>query len=426
MNSNNAYAMNNTNAMPALTAAPQPAVNHPVQTSKDPYQRMMDFFSASFNNMDKGKKKARSKTIKFPMKLMYVLECGEYDEVLRWSKNGKSFVVVDAKHFEKMVLPALFKTSKFDSFVRKLSRWGFAKRSGTGSRNGSTPIPIWFCHPSFQKGKFSLCSTAVLCNSKVDVEASLALLNKADCEDDDKFNDKTAMQFLNANSGRNMNVMNGLPSLSGSQGASGVVPSSSVGLMSAGGFALNPQMLGNSGMRIIQQQFQGPPIMQNNGMLMTQLPGQNNMSNMGFDNNNMNSMASLNNNVAYLLMQNPQGLLSGGFQNNQMNNFNDHQYGNRNQSPSTQDMSQHQGMQQPSNGNAGNRNNMNFSSLSSNQAPLQQDNRMSAPSSGNLNTGSSLDVMENVQQQLLQLERQRLELMTHVKGWHDQNEKIHE
>lgn len=351
---------------------------------------------------------------------MYVLECGEYDEVLRWSKNGKSFVVVDSKHFERNVLPALFKTSKFDSFVRKLSRWGFAKRSGTGSRNGSTPTPIWFCHPSFQKGKFSLCSTAVLCNSKVDVEASLALLNKADCEDDDKFNDKTAMQFLAASSGRSMNAMNGMPSLSGAQGASGVVPSSSAGLMSAGGFAL-PQMLGNSGMRIMQQQFQGLPIMQNNGMLMTQLSGQNNMSNMGYDNNNMNSMASLNNNVAYLLMQqnpqNQQGLLSGGFQNNhnQMNNFNDHQYGNRNQSQSTQEMSQRQGMQQPSNGSVGNgnnMNNMNFSSVSSNQGPIQQDNRMQAPSSGNLNTSASLDVMENVQQQLLELERQRQELMS--------------
>lgn len=82
MNSNNAFAMNtgNTNAMPALAAAPQPAVNHPVETSKDPYQRMMDFFSASFNNMDKGRKKARSKTIKFPMKVctrnvLYVTHC---------------------------------------------------------------------------------------------------------------------------------------------------------------------------------------------------------------------------------------------------------------------------------------------------------------------------------------------------------------
>lgn len=81
MNSNtdSSFAMSNANAMPTLAAA-QPAVNHPVHTSKDPYQRMTDFFSASFNNMEKGRKKVRNKTIKFPMKVCNVLFVTRYQQ----------------------------------------------------------------------------------------------------------------------------------------------------------------------------------------------------------------------------------------------------------------------------------------------------------------------------------------------------------
>lgn len=113
---------------------------------------------------------------------MYVLECGKYAGIARWSKDGKSFVVIDPKAFEINVLPSLFKTSQFESFVRKLCRWGFAKRSGTACRFGMMPTAIWFCHASFQKGKFALCSTDVRCNSKVDTQASRTLLNLAEDE----------------------------------------------------------------------------------------------------------------------------------------------------------------------------------------------------------------------------------------------------
>jgi|AntRauTorckE5430_2_1112549.scaffolds.fasta_scaffold09617_2 hypothetical protein len=113
---------------------------------------------------------------------MYVLECGKYASIARWSKDGKSFVVIDPKAFEINVLPSLFKTSQFESFVRKLCRWGFAKRSGTACRFGMMPTSIWFCHPAFQKGKFALCSTDVRCNSKVDSQASRTLLNLAEDE----------------------------------------------------------------------------------------------------------------------------------------------------------------------------------------------------------------------------------------------------
>ena len=52
--------------------------------------------------------------------LLYVLECGEYDDIITWAPNGLSFVITDTKQFEDMVLPEVFKEAKFASFQRKV------------------------------------------------------------------------------------------------------------------------------------------------------------------------------------------------------------------------------------------------------------------------------------------------------------------
>ena len=61
---------------------------------------------------------------------MYALQCGDYEDVISWTNNGISFVITDARAFTKRVLPALFKLGQFESFQRKLARWGFVKRRG--------------------------------------------------------------------------------------------------------------------------------------------------------------------------------------------------------------------------------------------------------------------------------------------------------
>ena len=90
---------------------------------------------------------------------MYALECDQFDEIMSWSGDGRSFAINDKDGFEYRVLPALFKPSKFESFIRKLCRWGFAKRRASG-RYGQeeTALCVWFYHPNFQKGNFELCS----------------------------------------------------------------------------------------------------------------------------------------------------------------------------------------------------------------------------------------------------------------------------
>jgi hypothetical protein len=87
---------------------------------------------------------------------MYALECGEFEDVLSWSMNGSSFAIKDKAAFEEKVLPALFKPSKFESFIRKLCRWGFAKRR-TADCGDFQSQSVWFYHPNFQKGNFVLC-----------------------------------------------------------------------------------------------------------------------------------------------------------------------------------------------------------------------------------------------------------------------------
>ena len=42
-----------------------------------------------------------------------------------WLSDGKSFVVSNPDEFTRQVLPKYFKATKFTSFTRKLSRWGF-------------------------------------------------------------------------------------------------------------------------------------------------------------------------------------------------------------------------------------------------------------------------------------------------------------
>ena len=120
---------------------------------------------------------------------MYVLEIGEYDDIISWSTDGMAFVVRDPDSFTEKVLQVLLQMSKFESFIRKLSRWGFAKRlnkEGTKIQSAKYgdifATSTWLCHPSFQKGNFELCQERVICNSKVDIGACTAILDSVQDE----------------------------------------------------------------------------------------------------------------------------------------------------------------------------------------------------------------------------------------------------
>ena len=51
-------------------------------------------------------------------------------DLIRWSDNGRSFIVLDEDEFAKRLIPELFKHSNYASFVRQLNMYGFHKKVG--------------------------------------------------------------------------------------------------------------------------------------------------------------------------------------------------------------------------------------------------------------------------------------------------------
>lgn len=105
-------------------------------------------------------KKQKLKALPFPMKLMYLLCCGKYDDIIAWSHNGLSFTikkperVVDflPRYLSKAGLP---KDMQYTSFTRKLQRWGFRSNDSKS-----------YFHKNFQRGKKHLCKQ-IVCKSNV-------------------------------------------------------------------------------------------------------------------------------------------------------------------------------------------------------------------------------------------------------------------
>mmetsp|Transcript_24955 Transcript_24955/g.58571 ORF Transcript_24955/g.58571 Transcript_24955/m.58571 type:complete len:406 (-) Transcript_24955:131-1348(-) len=95
----------------------------------------------------------------FPQRLMEALMDGRYQDILSWDDEREDAFIIHRKgKFTDEILPKFFnKRSKFSSFVRKLTRWGFVRISkGTESAK--------FIHPLFRRGNYRLLSQ-LSCNS---------------------------------------------------------------------------------------------------------------------------------------------------------------------------------------------------------------------------------------------------------------------
>jgi len=111
----------------------------------NPTERMVYFLSGMTS---KERKRCKARSIKFPLKLMYALECGDYQNIITWNPSGLTFTVMNPKTFEGRVLPEIFKEAKFASFQRKLMRWSFIKNNKTSS----------YSHPDFRRGDWASCT----------------------------------------------------------------------------------------------------------------------------------------------------------------------------------------------------------------------------------------------------------------------------
>ncbi|TKA58764.1 hypothetical protein B0A49_08315, partial [Cryomyces minteri] len=72
---------------------------------------------------------AKRKTIPpFVQKLSRQVEASNNTNLIRWSDDGNSFLVLNEDEFAKTLIPDLFKHNNYASFVRQLNMYGFHKK----------------------------------------------------------------------------------------------------------------------------------------------------------------------------------------------------------------------------------------------------------------------------------------------------------
>lgn len=84
-----------------------------------------------------------------------------HTDLIRWSDDGRSFIVLDEDEFARTLIPELFKHNNYASFVRQLNMYGFHKtvnitdgslRQSEKARKGVKP-PSMYSHPYFRKNR---------------------------------------------------------------------------------------------------------------------------------------------------------------------------------------------------------------------------------------------------------------------------------
>lgn len=102
-----------------------------------------------------------------------MLDCGKYEHILDWTANGKVILVKDTEIFSNVVLPALFeKDAKFESFTRKMRRWGFSTKKGqmvpssdSSKKPNKNRTKYLFQHNEFQRNQPELCANISCSNT---------------------------------------------------------------------------------------------------------------------------------------------------------------------------------------------------------------------------------------------------------------------
>jgi len=67
----------------------------------------------------------KKENLKFPQQLMKILSREEFEGIIAWNSDGKSFTIHNRNRLDEIWKFLEFPDAKFDSFRRKLHRWGF-------------------------------------------------------------------------------------------------------------------------------------------------------------------------------------------------------------------------------------------------------------------------------------------------------------
>ncbi|NXH14644.1 HSF2 protein, partial [Bucco capensis] len=94
----------------------------------------------------------------FLSKLWALVSEAPHNQLITWSQNGQSFMVLDEQTFAKEILPKYFKHNNMASFVRQLNMYGFRKvvHLDSGIVKLERDGPVEFQHPYFKQGREDL------------------------------------------------------------------------------------------------------------------------------------------------------------------------------------------------------------------------------------------------------------------------------
>ncbi|TIA44809.1 hypothetical protein D6C77_10784 [Aureobasidium pullulans] len=107
------------------------------------------------------KKDAQAKRKQIPpfvQKLSSFLDSSNNTDLIRWSDDGNSFIVLDEDEFARTLIPELFKHNNYASFVRQLNMYGFHKKVGLNANSmkaaeKKVKDPSVYWHEYFKRGR---------------------------------------------------------------------------------------------------------------------------------------------------------------------------------------------------------------------------------------------------------------------------------
>ena len=112
---------------PDTMPVPEGAAASSDRTSEHTYHDFSTYIKRG-GKIEKHKKSDRN----FPARLHTILSIDKYSHIIAWMPHGRAWKVLNKKLLVEEVLPEYFGQSKYASFVRQLSGWGFTRLHQTG------------------------------------------------------------------------------------------------------------------------------------------------------------------------------------------------------------------------------------------------------------------------------------------------------
>ena len=111
-----------------LTVAAMPSHHDSFPRLADHTYRDFSTYIKDGNRIEKHKKSDRN----FPARLHAMLSSEQYSHIISWMPHGRAWKVINKELLVEEAIPKFFGQSKFSSFTRQLSGWGFKRLHQTG------------------------------------------------------------------------------------------------------------------------------------------------------------------------------------------------------------------------------------------------------------------------------------------------------